>query len=446
MTSQTLARRAAIAYALPSAGFMWLQLVYNHYVFKYAVDVLLIPSAVMGAILFGTRIWDAVSDPLVGYLTDGTRAASGRRRPWLLGSLGPVALATFLLWNPPGVLEGTLLVAWMLGAILLWETAMTSFSLPYYALGAEITMDHHDRTRVAGYRHVFGGFGQLAAIASVGMLTSAVAPRQTAFWLQLLGLPLVCGLMLVAILQLREPLEHRTRGARRSFGAFVDIVRNVHLMWLSAILFFEICGSAAIGVFAAFVCEYVIGSAGLFAVLLLAMQLASYAATPPVVKLSRRWGKKRAWAAAIVLQASGYLGMLGVGPGDAAWAIACFVLLGVGAAGASVAGLSIMADTVDYDEHRSGERKEAMHYSAINLTRKLAFGSMAMIGGLALGWIGFEPNAEQSADTLAALRRLFALLPGGAMLIALALLARFRLDEHEHARIRADLDARNADG
>jgi GPH family glycoside/pentoside/hexuronide:cation symporter len=437
-----LSRGTAIAYGLPAAAFMWVQLLYNHYILKYSVDVLLIPSATMGTILLATRLWDAVSDPLVAYLTDGTRAAAGRRRPWLVGATLPVVLTTFALWNPPAALGVAALTLWMIVAIVLWETAMTTFSLPYYALGAEITMDHHDRTRIAGYRHVFGGIGAFAAIGSVYVLTRASEQREAAFWVALLGLPVVAALMLGSIRRLSEPPEHRDRGARRPLGAASDILHNPHLLWLAAILFFEICGSAAMGVLAPFVCQYVIGSAVLFPVLLLVMQVASYAATPLVVILSRRWGKKRAWGATMLLQATGFLAMLGAGPGDQAWAIACIALVGLGTAGASVPGLSILADTVDYDEYRSGERKEALHYAAVNITRKVAFGSLAMIGGVALQWIGFQPNAEQSEQTVAGLRTLFALLPGGAMLIALVLLATFRLDEREHARIREALDQR----
>ena len=116
--------------------------------------------------------------------------------------------------------------------------------------------------------------------------------------------------------------------------------------------------------------------------------------------------------------------------------------MGLGAAGAAVVGLSMLADTVDYDEYRSGERKEALHYAAINITRKVAFGTMALLAGLALGWIGFEPNALQNAHTVADLRRLFALLPAGALILAIVLLLFFRLDEAEHARIRLALDRR----
>ncbi len=441
---EKLTRSTAIAYAAPCASFMWIQLLYNNYILKYAVDVLLIPSATMGAILLATRLWDAVSDPLVAYLSDATRAEAGRRRPWiLLGSL-PVGLTTFALWNPPAALAGSLLVVWMVVAITLWETAMTTFSVPYFALGAEITMDHHDRTRIAGYRHVLGGLGALAATGSVYLLTSAAEPREVAFWLGLVGLPLAAGVVVVSIRRVHERPEHRLRGATHPLRAMTDVLHNVHLMWLAAIYFLEICGSAAIGVLAPFVAQYVIGSVVLFPVLLLAMQLTSYAATPLVVRLSRERGKKRVWSIALAVQAAGFLAMLGAGPGSSVLPIACFALLGLGVAGASVVGPSILADTVDYDEYRSGERKEALHYAAINITRKVAFGAMALLAGLALGWIGFEPNALQDADTEAALRRLFALVPAGALLLAIALLLFFRLDEAEHARIREALDRRQS--
>lgn len=442
VAQEQLTRSTAIAYAAPCASFMWIQLLYNNYVLKYAVDVLLIPSATMGAILLATRLWDAVSDPLVAYLSDGTRAAAGRRRPWVLWAILPVALTTFALWNPPAALAGAALVLWTAVAITLWETAMTTLSVPYFALGAEITMDHHDRTRVAGYRHVFGGLGALAATGSVFLLTRSGDPRQTAFWLAVAGLPVAAGIVVAGIRRVSERPEHQLRGATRVLAAVRDVLRNVHLMWLAAVYFLEICGSASIGVLAPFVAQYVLGSAVLFPALLLAMQLASYAATPLVVSLSRDRGKKQVWAVALGVQAAGYLAMLGAGDGSGAWALACFATVGLGTAGASVVGLSILADTVDYDEYRSGERKEALHYAAINITRKVAFGVMALVAGLALDGIGFEPNAEQTPHTVAALRQLFALLPSGALLVAILMLAPFRLDEQEHARIRKALDER----
>jgi Na+/melibiose symporter-like transporter len=199
---------------------------------------------------------------MVGFLTDGTRSASGRRRPWILASTLPVALTTFFMWNPPRSLEGDALFWWMFVTIALWETAMTALYVPYIALGSEITMEHHDRTRIAGYRYVLGGIGQASVIASVFLLTNAEssdARRDVAFWLVSAGATVSTLLIAGGILRVRERPEHRERGARRPSRALRDVLRNRHLLRLVVIYFFEISSVAAIGLLLPFICEYVIG-------------------------------------------------------------------------------------------------------------------------------------------------------------------------------------------
>jgi sugar (glycoside-pentoside-hexuronide) transporter len=440
-----ISRSQAIAYALPSAGLMWTQLLFTHYIFKYAVDVLGIAAATIGWILLVTRTWDAISDPLVAYLTDRSTSRAGRRRPWLLGSVVPVALTTYFMWNPARGLDPQALYLWMFAVIALWETAMTTYFIPYMALGSEISMEHHDRTRVAGYRHVFGGIGQLCVIASIWALTEAGgtdAQRDVAAWLVGFGVVAASLFMGGTSLVLREPEEHRERGARRPLGAVRGVLSNRHLAGLVGVYFFEITSVAANGLVAAFVCQYVIGQADLFPILLLAYQLASYASTPLLVKLSRQLGKRRTWMAAMALQASGFTATLGAGHGDAIWLIACLAIAGLSAAGGQVLGLSILADAVDFDEWRSGERREALHYAAINIARKLSFASLSALVGVAMQQIGYVPRAVQSAETVRGLAWLYAGIPAVALLIAMALLGALRLGEGEHARIRAELDAR----
>jgi Na+/melibiose symporter-like transporter len=440
-----ISRSQAVAYALPSAGLMWTQILFTNYVFKYSVDVLGIPAPTIGWILLVTRTWDAISDPLVAYLTDRTTSRAGRRRPWLLGSVVPVALTTYFIWNPPRGLEPEALYLWMFVVIALWETAMTTYFIPYMALGSEISMDHHDRTRVAGYRHVFGGLGQLSVIASVWALTrtgGVDGQRDVAAWLVGYGVVAASLFMGGTSLALREPLEHLERGARQPLRAVRGVLANRHLLALVAVYFFEISSVAANGLLAAFVCEHVIGQATLFPTLLLAYQLGSYASTPLLVRLSRRLGKQRAWIGAMALQAAGFAATLGAGHGDAAWLIACLAVAGLGAAGGQVLGLSILADVVDFDERRSGERREALHYAAINIARKLSFASLSAGVGVAMQHIGYQAQAAQSAQVAQGLAWLYAGIPALALLIAMALLAALRMSEQEHARIRAELDAR----
>jgi len=433
----------AIAYAIPSAGLMWTQILFTNYFFKYSVDVLLIAPATVGSILLVTRLWDAVSDPAVGYLTDATRSAAGRRRPWLLASALPVAIASFAMWNPPEALSNSELVLWMFIAVAIWETAMTTYFVPYMALGAEITMAHHDRTRVAGYRHILGGIGQLSVIASVYLLTHSESQRDVAFWVVLLGGALASSLMMGGICFVREPADHRSRRARHPLRAGRDIVANPHLRRLVFIYFFEVSGVAAIGLLGSFICQYVVGNPGLFAPMLLVQQSASYLSTPFLVRLSRRFGKKAVWIGAMALQASGFAATWSAGPGDEAFLLACMAVVGLGTSGSFVLGLSILADVADYDELHSGERKEALHYAAINISRKVSFAVVSALVGVAMESIGFQANAEQTPRTIEGLSALFAAIPALALGLAILLLASFRLTGAEHARLRETLDARH---
>jgi len=131
-------RAVLIAYAAPALSSSFLFTAVSLYLLKFSTDILLMAPATMG-LLFGiSRFWDAVTDPLVGHLSDRTNTRWGRRRPWLLASAIPVALGYFAVWAPPEGLVGTSLTLWMGAAILVFYAAVTAFSVPYNAPGAEL--------------------------------------------------------------------------------------------------------------------------------------------------------------------------------------------------------------------------------------------------------------------------------------------------------------------
>lgn len=88
------------AFGTPGTGAGYMYLMLALYVMKFATDVLLIAPAIMGLIFSASRIWDAISDPVVGYLSDRTRIRYGRRRSWILASCLPIG-ATFIIWRLP---------------------------------------------------------------------------------------------------------------------------------------------------------------------------------------------------------------------------------------------------------------------------------------------------------------------------------------------------------
>ncbi|MDA1077026.1 MAG: MFS transporter, partial [Proteobacteria bacterium] len=172
--------RTVFAYGSPGIGAGYMYLLLNLYVMKFSTDVLLIAPAVMGLIFSASRIWDAVSDPLVGYLSDRTRLKFGRRRSWILASVIPIGIGFVMVFSPPEGLTNGQLTAWMAIAIIGFYSAMTLFFVPHLSLGAELSINYHERSRLFGIRHAFFTFGSILSLISMQILITAEAQGEAA--------------------------------------------------------------------------------------------------------------------------------------------------------------------------------------------------------------------------------------------------------------------------
>ena len=175
------------AYCLPTAGFGFMGLLFSIWLMKFSTDVLLVAPAAMGLLLGLGRLWEGISEPVAGYLSDRSTALRGRRRSWMYVSAIPVAITTVMLWAPPWGLEGLALILWLGFALLVYETAMTAFLVPHGALGLELTQKYHERTRLFGYRHAISAVGLFLGIGGVFLLRTATErsagdARSAALW------------------------------------------------------------------------------------------------------------------------------------------------------------------------------------------------------------------------------------------------------------------------
>ena len=193
---QRLSRSVMVIYSLPSLGLGATGLVFSIYLMKFATDVLLIAPAMMGGLLAVSRLWDAFSDPMAGYWSDRTRLPMGRRRSWMLFAAIPVCIGIIMMWSPPISLSGIGVVIWMGASLFIYETASTAFIVPHGALGVELTSSYHERTRLFAYRHVILAIGLFFGLGAYGVLVDSEDPRGSAFFLSLLGGPIVAGLCL----------------------------------------------------------------------------------------------------------------------------------------------------------------------------------------------------------------------------------------------------------
>ena len=184
------------------------------YLMKYATDVLLVPAAVMG-VLFGlSRVSDAILDPVAGYLSDRTRSRLGRRRSWMLASSLPMGATFLMLWSPPARSRrvSRSRSGWASRSSPTTSRPRSS-SMPHEALGAELSTNHHDRTRIFGVKHIVGTLGSLLALGGMWLLMerrgSAAHGVRARARDRRRASP---ATTLLAVVRLRERAEHQGRG------------------------------------------------------------------------------------------------------------------------------------------------------------------------------------------------------------------------------------------
>jgi GPH family glycoside/pentoside/hexuronide:cation symporter len=417
---------------------------------NFATDRLGAAPELVGGIFFLAKIWDAISDPMAGYLSDRTRLRLGRRRSWMLAACIPVAFFSWMTWAPPAGIAGGALVAWIAVSVFGFYTAFTAFDVPHMAYAAELTVDDPAaRNRTYAWRQVTRTIAMLLAF---GVGTALVADPETgrrgAMWLAVGGgaFTVLAGLFGVRALP-PERADFIGRGAHNPWRAVRDVARNRDARLLLFVYFVESIGTGAIGVLVPYVIRYVMKlDTNFIPAMLMVYVFAAFAGIPLWVRLARRFEKRKLWLFAMVQGGLGYGMLFFVGEGD--WPLMVVSSLVAGSAGAcgNTLGQSLKADLVDVDEYLTGERKEGAYFAAWSFAGKLANGVMVGTVGLVLGALGYVQNQEQSETVKLAMVLLIGGMPLLAYSVGALMFRRFSLGSVEHARIRAELDARSAGG
>lgn len=439
------------AYGAPGIGAGYMYLLLSLYIMKFSTDVLFIAPAVMGTIFGISRIWDAISDPLAGYLSDRTTHKLGRRRLWLLISILPIAITFMMVFSPPVALSGRWLTVWMAVGIIAFYSAMTIFIVPHMSLGAELTSNYHERSRLYGLRHVAFTIGSILAVASMQLFISAekagpLVVRETALNLSVVAAIVTAVLIAYAVWRLREREDFQGRITHNPYHAFRDVWRNQHARLLIIVSFVEHIGAATIGVLTLYVASYVIGKPMLGPAIILTYMIPSTISVPLWLPLSRRFGKVRLWIFSMIVTAIAFGAMIFLPFVELEsrpwWIFTAAVFAGTAAGCGGTIGPSVQSDIIDYDEYVTGERKEGSYFAVWNFVYKCATGVMVIMTGYVLQFSGFVPNQEQTMQVQIAIVFLYGLFPLVCYLLGAWLFSRFTLGEQEYVRIRLVLDQR----
>ncbi|MCJ8502875.1 MFS transporter [Desulfatitalea alkaliphila] len=449
MAGTGLSTNIKLAYASPAFALAVVGIPVYVYMPKLYTDVVGVDIAVLGALLFGVRLFDAVTDPLIGLWSDATRSRWGRRRPFIAAGMALVALSLFFLFTPPDTRPTAAAVwfgVWIYVLFFFWTMA----TVPFEALGPEITFDYHARTTLFGWRDGALIAGTLVAAASpaliqalFGLGADARGEREKFYWMAILYAPLLLasGAWCVASVSERSGVSVAAcTGLLRGIRA---LGRNRPFWVLLASYTISAVGNNLPATLILFYVQYVLESvrADLFLMLYF---VTGILLLPAWIALARRVGKKWAWLGAMGVNSGAFTGVYFLGPGDTLLYGLLVVASGIGFGATLALPSAIQADVIDYDELQTGRRREGLYIGLWSISRKLA-AAVGVGAGLALlGASGYTPNRAQSPEVVHMLRVLYALVPAICNLLGLVIAMTYPIDETLHRKIRAQIDARHA--
>jgi len=442
MGASRLSGAQMVSYGLPAFGAALVLISVAVYLPNYYTDDLGLSAGLLGWVLLVGRLWDAVTDPLMGYVSDRTRSRLGRRRPYFLLATLPLWLAFYLTWAPEEGLSPRALFVHVLLAYLVLYTFWTVFWVPYISLGMELTPDYHERTRLFGVRQAFFLLGMAGGMLLPELFARAAGgpaggyPRMAA----LFG-GVCCALILVAFARLRErpraSLEHAplVAGLRITFRnrAFVILM----LTYLAALV-----GGSFIAPLTLYVAKYVIVAREVVPFVMLSYLVGSVLSIPLWVRLSARRGKNATWTAGMLLATAVYTTSFYYHEGTWELWVVLAALIGAAHGCTTTLGPSLMADVIDSDQLETGQRREGAFMGIWSFLDKAAVGIAIFVGLQGLALVGYQPNQEQPQEVVLGIKLLYCILPALCYLVAILLFRRFPLTPEAHARIRAALDAR----
>jgi Na+/melibiose symporter-like transporter len=434
--SDRLGRPVLLAYGLPGLPLAALLLpLYVTLPAFYAVDLGL-GFFTVGVVLLSARLWDVVTDPVIGALSDRMITRFGRRRPWLLAGLPLVMVSAGFLFLPgPGAGPGGLLV-WTMTLYL----GATMILLPYTAWGAELSPDYDERSRIAGWRE---GLVVVGTLLAAGLPAVVGAERASALeviaWALWIVLP-VCLLIAVRYVPERPALMRQPLAWRQGLKV---LWQNGPFRCLIAAYFLNgIANGLPATLFLLYV-EHVLAKPEWSGGLLFVYFLCGIVAIPLWLRLSRRWGKHRTWIVAMVIASAVFAFVPLLGAGDHLWFLAVCVLTGICLGADLTLPASMQADVVDLDTLRSRQSRAGLYFALWGVATKLALALAVGIAFPLLALAGLEPGRETTSSTgLFALTALYSLLPAVIKLGSVALVAGYPITAARQRRIRRLIVAR----
>ncbi|WP_448523151.1 MFS transporter [Pseudothermotoga sp.] len=438
MQGEKLSLKTKIGYGLGDLYGGGAFIILGTYYLHFLTDVVKITPVLAGLIIMISKIWDAVTDPLMGVISDRTRTRFGRRRPYFLLGIPLIFISFWLLWYPVGFAQEWQRFAYMLFSYLFFVTVITMVMVPYNALAPELTLDYNERTSLTAFRMFFSMFSSvICAILPLEIVKRFGSPKigytaMATFFGTFFAIP-----FLFTFLATKERKEFQQPVFNFSLKEFVEPFKNktfvyVLLMYLFSFLTMDVIMSILI-----YYMTYYLGKGNITNLALGTLLISEIVFIPFWSFVAKKYGKRVAFLSSVMVWIVAMLYSLTITPASPTTLIYFFAAFtGIGTGGVVITIYSIFADVPDVDELMSGRRREGIYSGLFTFMRKLSSAVGLFLVSSLISVAGYRPAQEQTETFLLVLRLIFALLPVLLLTLALIFALKYPLTKDLHEKLK----------
>jgi GPH family glycoside/pentoside/hexuronide:cation symporter len=439
-----LSFKEKIGYGLgdTASHFVWDMV--GFWILIFYTDTFGISAAAAGTIMLIARFWDMISDPIMGIIADKTKTRWGKFRPYILWMALPYSILAVLTFTTPDFGQ-TGKIIWAGITYFSLMTVFTAINLPYSSLGAVMTSDSYERAGLNSYRFIFAFIGQLIVSGTALTLAKYFGNGDNAKGYQI-TLVLFSVVSFILFMITFKTTKERVHPPKEQKESLKEDVKNLFKNRPWVILF--IVGIISFVMFAlqnlsiAYYFKYYIGKEENVQFFNVIGTIALIATIPFSKTLAKKFGKKNVFIASSII--SGFFFMLLFLPGEKD--IISIYILNILAKMAYAPAVpllwTMLADTADYSEWKTGRRSTGLVFSAATFAQKAGWG----IGGAIAGWLlvlfNFVPNAEQTTSAITGIKLMVSILPGVLYMSCAIFLFFYNIDQKTCLVMQNELEER----
>ncbi len=451
MQEKKLASKAAvICYSFGDIASQFVWTFVGSYLTIFYTDIVGLAPAVVSAIMLIARIWDAVNDPMMGAIAERTRSKWGRFRPWIAFGCPILAVFGVLTFTNPFSGSSTAGVIWAAATYIIAGMVYTATNIPYSAMAAVMSEDADQRNKITTSRNIGMNIGMtivqfcspmllLAFSAKGAEVADARGYMFTAILYGLIAIPMFLVVFFTSrenVLPVGEPQKFSLK------DTIMNLVKNKYLMIISLVMAVQMTAFMGRIAVCAYWVIYCLGSFQMISIIMTMPTLLGILGSFFVPAAARRFGKRNVLMFSMVVQAIGLFVMY-MAPFDNMTVVMIGnVIFGLFNIGMPMT-LSMVADSVDYMELKTGARTDGTAYATYGLATKLGNALGGALGVLIMAAFGYVANAQQTPEAMHGINLTVNLLPAILYLVATVICLLWNMSDKDADEIRAKLHARH---